>query len=115
MCIFSFSNKITSGLKFFQIFTPGKDLEWRGSGKECVSCAVLLPCARLFVAQPCSQSLPLFHPTNDQQDEMLVLGHPRELVLSNVLVGQMYVFSGVWLTNLPHASSKVFSFVFEST
>jgi hypothetical protein len=43
------------------------------------------------------------------------LGHPRELVLGNALVGQMYVFSGVWLTNLPHASSKVFPFVFEST
>ncbi len=69
----------------------------------------------LFVAQPCSQSLPLFHPTNDQPDEMLVLGHPKELVHGNALVGQMYVFSGVWLTNLPHAGSKVFSFVFEST
>jgi hypothetical protein len=76
---------------------------------------VLAMCQALFVAQPCSQSLPLFHPTNDQPDGMIVLGHPRELVLSNVLVGQMYVFSGVWLTNLPHASSKVFSFVFEST
>jgi hypothetical protein len=46
---------------------------------------------------------------------MLVLGHPKELVHGNALVGQMYVFSGVWLTNLPHAGSKVFSFVFEST
>jgi len=72
-------------------------------------------CQALFVAQPRSQSLPLFHPTNDQLDEMLVLGHPREPVLGNALVGQMYVFSRVWLTNLPHASCKVFSFVFEST